>query len=143
MKIYCISDTHGFHDQLTIPSDIDMVIHSGDCSNIKSPALNVSEVELFLKWFEKLDVHYKVFIAGNHDTSIEAKLVNPRNYDIVYLEHESISIQGIKYSAAHIRLNLIIGRLMFVVIDYMNIGRQFQKTLIYLSRMDLQNLYWT
>ena len=35
MKILHISDTHGFHNLLTIPKDIDMVIHSGDSTNYK------------------------------------------------------------------------------------------------------------
>ncbi len=96
MKILCISDTHGFHDQLEIPEGIDMIIHSGDCSNVKNPILNENEVSLFLEWFEKLPIKYRVFAAGNHDTSIEAKLVNPYNYNITYLEHESVTIEGIK-----------------------------------------------
>ncbi len=96
MKIACISDSHTFHDQIIIPKGIDMVIHSGDCSNVKSPLLNINEVESFLKWFELLTVKYKVFIAGNHDTSVQARLVNPHDYNIIYLEHESITIEGIK-----------------------------------------------
>ena len=37
MKIWHISDTHDYHDLLKIPDGIDMVIHSGDCSNPRDP----------------------------------------------------------------------------------------------------------
>jgi Icc-related predicted phosphoesterase len=99
MKVLAISDTHGMHDFFTKEDfiDIDMVIHAGDASNVKSPALNVYEMENFLRWFNELPVKYKIYVAGNHDTSVEAGLINPRHYEsITYLEHESIEIEGIK-----------------------------------------------
>lgn len=39
MKIWCFSDIHGFHRQLTIPKDIDGVIFAGDCSNQRNSAI--------------------------------------------------------------------------------------------------------
>jgi len=39
-RIWCISDTHMFHEQLVIPENIDMVIHAGDISNIQNKYLN-------------------------------------------------------------------------------------------------------
>lgn len=101
MKILHISDTHGMHDQ--IPKErfdgIDMVIHSGDCSN--SPFLTSSNIEVldFLDWYERVPVKYKVFVAGNHDTAIERKGVTSdtiKAYGIIYLENDSIEIEGIK-----------------------------------------------
>ena len=50
MKIFAISDTHGRHEQVQIPEGTDMIIHAGDFSNVKSPALNHNEVNLFLIW---------------------------------------------------------------------------------------------
>jgi predicted phosphodiesterase len=76
MKIFAISDTHGRHEQVVIPEGTDMLIHAGDFSNIKLPAMNHNEVNLFLIWLEKQPVKYKVIIAGNHDTSIEKVLQN-------------------------------------------------------------------
>ncbi len=96
MKILFISDTHCFHDELTIPKDIDMIIHSGDSTNARNQFNNIPEAREFLHWYDSLNVKYKIFVAGNHDTSIEQKLINPRDYSsISYLEHESITIEGI------------------------------------------------
>jgi len=97
MKILAISDTHGFHKELKDFSGIDMIIHAGDFSNIQNPMFNQQEAVDFLSWYDDLNVKYKVLIAGNHDTSIEARLVRPKeNFkSIVYLEHESVVIEGI------------------------------------------------
>ena len=40
MRILHVSDSHSYHEQLEIPQGIDMIIHSGDCSNIIDPYLN-------------------------------------------------------------------------------------------------------
>jgi len=99
MKIFAISDTHGRHEQVQIPEGTDMLIHAGDFSNIKLPAMNHNEVNLFLIWLEKQPVKYKVIIAGNHDTSIEARFITKKDFKdrgIIYLEHELIEIEGIK-----------------------------------------------
>jgi 3',5'-cyclic AMP phosphodiesterase CpdA len=37
MRIWHISDTHTYHNLLEVPTDIDMVIFSGDCSNPRDP----------------------------------------------------------------------------------------------------------
>lgn len=99
LKIWHISDTHGFHDQIKVPRDIDMVIHTGDCSNHRSSVRNVKEVRNFLEWYSKLPIKYKIYIAGNHDTSIEAGYVTKKHFDsvnVIYLENESVEIEGIK-----------------------------------------------
>jgi Icc-related predicted phosphoesterase len=99
MKIFAISDTHGRHEQVQIPEGTDMLIHAGDFSNVKSPAMNHNEVNLFLIWLEQQPVKYKVIIAGNHDTSIESRFITKndfKNRGIIYLEHELVEIEGIK-----------------------------------------------
>jgi predicted phosphodiesterase len=91
MKILAVSDTHGFHKDLKDFDGIDMIIHAGDFSNSKSPVINQSEAVDFLDWYNNIPVKYKILIAGNHDTSIECKLVRPSYFkDIIYLEHESV-----------------------------------------------------
>ena len=67
MKIWHISDTHTYHDLLQVPDDVDMVIHSGDCSNPRDPYANESEVRCFLTWFHSLNIKYKIYVAGNHE----------------------------------------------------------------------------
>ena len=98
-RVWHISDTHSFHGLLTVPEGIDIVIHSGDCSNYRDPYQNESEVRDFLTWFHLLKVKHKVYVAGNHDTSIEKRLVDKEIFDnlgIIYLENESVTIDGLK-----------------------------------------------
>ena len=99
MTILHISDTHTYHDLLKIPSGIDMIIHSGDCSNPRDPYNNESEVRDFIDWYKEIPVKYKIYVAGNHDTSIEKGLVTKKDFEdagIIYLENESVVIEGIK-----------------------------------------------
>lgn len=98
-KIWHISDTHTFHNLLEIPKDIDMVIFSGDCSNPRDIYQNKQEIFDFLEWFESLNIKYKIMIAGNHDTSIEKRLITKKQIELLgifYLENESIEIEGVK-----------------------------------------------
>lgn len=101
MRILHISDTHGFHAD--IPMDrfdgIDMVIHSGDCSNWRDIARNSVEVYDFLEWYTNVPVEHKIYVAGNHDTSIERRIYKNENFaarGITYLEHEEVSICDLK-----------------------------------------------
>lgn len=99
MRIMHVSDTHTYHDLLKIPSGIDMIIHSGDCSNPRDPYNNEPEVRDFIDWYKELPIKYKIYVAGNHDTSIEKKLVTKKDFEeagIIYLENESVTIEGIK-----------------------------------------------
>lgn len=99
LKCIAISDTHGFHRDF-VEEDfrgIDMIFHGGDFANPRSPTINAEEAEDFLRWFAELPIKHKILIAGNHDTSVEAGLVNPRHYDnITYLEHEAVEVAGLK-----------------------------------------------
>lgn len=99
MKIWHISDTHGYHKLLTIPENIDLVIFSGDCSNPRDPYTNEPEVRSFIHWFKELPIEHKIFVAGNHDTSIEKSLITKLDfsgYNIHYLENDYVYIDGIK-----------------------------------------------
>ena len=99
MKIWHISDTHTLHGLLEIPKGIDMVIHSGDCSNPRDPYNNEPEVRRFIDWFSELPIQHKIYVAGNHDTSIEKRFVTKADFTdngIHYIENETIVIDGIK-----------------------------------------------
>lgn len=99
MIIWHISDTHTFHELLVVPEGIDMVIFSGDCSNPRNPYNNEPEVRRFIDWFSALPIKHKIFVAGNHDSSIEKGLVTKDDFDgecIYYLENSHITIEGIK-----------------------------------------------
>jgi Icc-related predicted phosphoesterase len=99
MKIWHISDTHTYHDLLTIPNGIDLIIHSGDCSNPRDPYNNEPEVRDFIDWYKELPIKNKIYVAGNHDTSIEKRLVTKKDFEdngIIYLENEYVTIDSIK-----------------------------------------------
>jgi Icc-related predicted phosphoesterase len=99
LRILHVSDTHTYHDLLKIPSGLDVIIHSGDCSNPRDPYNNEPEVRDFIDWYKELPIKYKIYVAGNHDTSIEKKLVTKKDFEeagIIYLENESVTIEGIK-----------------------------------------------
>lgn len=98
-KIWHISDTHTYHELLTVPENIDIVIFSGDCSNPRDPYNNEPEVRNFIQWFKSLPIKHKIFVAGNHDSSIEKGLIKKTDfsgYNIHYLENDYIDIEGIK-----------------------------------------------
>jgi Icc-related predicted phosphoesterase len=99
MKIWHISDTHTYHNQLTIPEGVAIVIFSGDCSNPRDPYHNEPEVRGFIDWFSALPIPHKVFVAGNHDTSIEIGFVTKADFEdkgIHYLENTHVTIEGFK-----------------------------------------------
>jgi len=93
LKVIAISDTHGYHDLLTLPSG-DVLIHSGDVSSQGSK----QEVQDFLQWFSDLNYEHKIFIAGNHDFFFERAdsdmitSIIPDN--VIYLNDSGISIGG-------------------------------------------------
>lgn len=102
LKLLHISDTHGFHREFPKETfdGVDIIVHSGDCSNHKLAVMNIGEVQDFMTWFSNLDIKHKIFVAGNHDTSIEAKKITPADFaslGITYLENSATHIEGIKF----------------------------------------------
>lgn len=102
MKILHLSDTHCMN-HLFPPErfeGIDVVVHSGDCSNQYNTHINQQEVTSFLDWYERVPVKHKLFCAGNHDTSIERRKVTPGDFaqrGIIYLENSATTIDGVKF----------------------------------------------
>lgn len=101
IRILHISDSHMNHQTFDVSrfKDIDLIIHSGDCSNSKVPYINENEVRDFIEWYKKIPIKYKIYVAGNHDGSIERKLVTKMDFkiaDIIYLEHEFVEIEGLR-----------------------------------------------
>lgn len=102
MRILHISDTHGFHGMFPDErfKDIDVIIHSGDCSNYRDPHRNHNEVLDFIEWYKNVPVQHKIYVAGNHDTSIERRMITPGHFSeagIIYLENAATTIHGIKF----------------------------------------------
>jgi len=99
VEIWHISDTHSFHELLSVP-EVDLVIHSGDFTNYHSVIKNEQEALNFLHWYGSLNIKYKLLIAGNHDSyafSLSRIFKEQCNkYNIIYLENESVEIEGVK-----------------------------------------------
>lgn len=98
LKVWHFGDTHDCHHLLNVP-EADIAIFSGDCSNHRDPQKNEPAVRSFIDWFADLPIESKIFVPGNHETSIAAGLVTREDFEtrgIVYLEHEHITINGRK-----------------------------------------------
>lgn len=102
MRLLHISDTHAMHEAFPMErfEGIDIVVHSGDCANYKDPYRNEQEVRAFIAWYRDVPVKHKIYVAGNHDTSIEKRLVTPGDFaevGVIYLENAATIINGIKF----------------------------------------------
>ncbi len=95
MKFIAISDTHGKHSNMVLPTG-DVLIHAGDISGRG----NEAEVIDFIHWFSKQSFEHKILIAGNHDFYFERepaqhiKKIIPK--DIIYLNDSSTTINNTK-----------------------------------------------
>ncbi len=99
-KIVFFSDSHGEHRKLNLP-DADMLIFAGDAGTYRSPYQNEAGIRDFIDWLGSVNnIPIKIWIAGNHCTSIEHRLVDARTLSqergLIYLENETIEIGGIK-----------------------------------------------
>ncbi len=95
MKIVAISDTHGFHNQLTIP-DGDVLVHGGDLSHGTGTPQQVWD---FNKWLGTLPHKHKVMIPGNHDFPFEndPEFCRKVMTNCHLLINEEIVIDGVKF----------------------------------------------
>lgn len=98
MKAFFFSDTHGFHNQIDIPRDIDITVFCGDCSNYPNPYQNENEIRLFMEWYRRIPVKHKLMTWGNHDTSAALGLIDPSRYpEITVLNHSGVTINGLNF----------------------------------------------
>jgi Icc-related predicted phosphoesterase len=94
MKMVVISDTHGMHRQLALPSG-DVLIHAGDITRWGSQ----EETMDFLRWFSEQPFAFKVFIAGNHDFYLE-RIESPESIipeSVIYLNDSAVTIRGLHF----------------------------------------------
>lgn len=94
MKFVAISDTHCRHNNIRLPKG-DVLLHAGDIC-YKG---NKEEVVDFLRWFDKQDYRYKIFIAGNHDFYFEkarqSEIEKLIPETITYLNDSGVTIEGV------------------------------------------------
>ena len=66
--IFAFSDTHGNHQKLQVPDNVDIIICAGDAVE---DDMNGGEYDDFIKWFSALKAKWKLFVPGNHELSFE------------------------------------------------------------------------
>ena len=98
LTIFHISDLHGTHQDLKVP-EADIMIVSGDATNRFEPWLNEKELHDFIDWYSNIDIKYKIYVPGNHDTFCfnNNKLVRElfKLKGIIYLDKDSVEIEGL------------------------------------------------
>jgi Icc-related predicted phosphoesterase len=101
MKLCCISDTHGQHQQLDLSKYLaDVLVFAGDWTAGRDVGL--SETANFVKWFSKQPYEHKILVAGNHEREVEK---NPEGLEellqdhksITYLNNTGVTIDGINF----------------------------------------------
>jgi len=96
MRLVAISDTHGRHNDISLPAG-DILVHAGDLSMNG----NKREIIEFLTWFTDQSFTHKLFIAGNHDFFFERaspQEINELMPDgIHYLQDSGVQIENIKF----------------------------------------------
>lgn len=113
LRCVCISDTHGAHDSLVLPSG-DVLLHAGDFTE----AGEVEQIRSFCEWLEAQPFEHKIVVAGNHDITLDAPYYQRSGYlryhkrrgiepydceearqllqaACTYLENESCTIEGL------------------------------------------------
>jgi Icc-related predicted phosphoesterase len=92
MRIVLISDTHGLHRKLEVPSG-DLLIHAGDFTFYSRPPSVVSD---FDGWLGSLPYRHKVVVPGNHEFVLE----EPRNQgaltNAALLIDSGVEVEGIR-----------------------------------------------
>lgn len=100
MRLAIISDTHGQHRGLTIP-ECEVLIHCGDAT--MNGELDV--LEDLADWMASTPSKYQVFVAGNHDFSLDP---TSREYNVAaetffyqkgihYLFDSAITLDGVAF----------------------------------------------
>jgi Icc-related predicted phosphoesterase len=92
-RLVLISDTHTYHDKLTIP-DGDILIHAGDLTRRGA----LEDVEAFDAFLARLRHPVKIVIAGNHDFCFQERPREARSRirNAIYLEDAGIEVAGLK-----------------------------------------------
>ncbi len=94
LRIVCLSDTHNFHNEITVPEG-DVLIHAGDTTSRGT----IEEIAFFNEWLKNQPHRHKIFIAGNHDWLYETNNRLARELlddSIHYLQDSFIKIKNLK-----------------------------------------------
>jgi len=99
LRIVCISDTHGRHNEMDIPYG-DILLHAGDFT-MKG---TIPEIVNFSEFFKNQPHKHKIVIAGNHDFLFQDQPEIAQtllwvgledNYGVTYLQDSSTMVEGL------------------------------------------------
>lgn len=101
LRVVIISDTHGRHNQLTLPPG-DILLHCGDClGNFFLSERSKKRALLdFFEWINAQPFSIKFFIGGNHDGLFERytpEEIREMASPALYLCHEAAIIEPIHW----------------------------------------------
>lgn len=94
-NVFLFSDTHGKHRNVSVPEDVQIIIHCGDICN----GGNDDEILDFFNWYSDLKIPYKIFVNGNHDLPFELEPDSARNIipkNIIWLDNKTVNINNVK-----------------------------------------------
>lgn len=99
-RIFAFSDTHGMHEKLPIPSQIDILICAGD---VETDSCNLRG---FMKWYSSVPAKLRLFVPGNHDLSfdldpIHAQKEIPQN--VILLQNKGFVFNNLTFYALDAR----------------------------------------
>ncbi len=94
LRVIAISDTHGYHDRVTVP-DGDVLIHAGDLTKYGK----LEEVREFDTFLAALPHRHKIVIAGNHDWCFqrEGDAARALLRHATYLEDAAVELEGWRF----------------------------------------------
>jgi predicted phosphohydrolase len=92
MRIVIISDTHGLHRQLKVPSG-DLLIHAVDFTFYSKPPSIVFD---FNAWLGSLPHRHKIIIAGNHDYLMEEPSERRAITNATLLVDSGVTVEGLR-----------------------------------------------
>lgn len=94
-RLVLLSDTHGFHNQVNVPSG-DILVHAGDFMN---SGTRIEELTSFTSWWNIQPHPVKILIAGNHDILVERcpDILKHHLYGTDYLCDSGTEYFGLKF----------------------------------------------
>jgi Icc-related predicted phosphoesterase len=95
LQIVCISDTHGFHREMTLPTG-DILIHAGD---FLTDNRQVETLADFDDWLGGLPFKHRIVVAGNHDLLFAVQPSKARRLltNATYLENSGVTVEGLSF----------------------------------------------
>ncbi len=94
MRIVVVSDTHGKHNELSIP-DGDVFVHCGDLTNKGT----LTQLSSCAEWIRNLPHKHKIVIAGNHDFCLQDDryVAESLLHGTTYLRDSGTMIDGVEF----------------------------------------------